>query len=223
MQIVCDIYNQQVIVKGFKEPKTIVDFIRYEDKIKYIEFDDGTTFPEKYEYSTTTFNLDLLKTLFFKSRNEFDQHLVDITLRKPDNFKMATGLLSESDDNENSTERDFGANPIVKKFIKWCAKKLQLQSTPTFEFSYDTDEAQGGHHTGRHVEGSNECWVYVKNRNMVDVLRTVAHELRHVQQSEQGKIKPGSSYPFSPIESDADVWAGGIIKIFGKQHPEIFQ
>lgn len=114
-------------------------------------------------------------------------------------------------------------NPLVQKFIDWCSRELKLKSKPEFEFSYNTGEAQGGHHTGRHVEGSNEVWVYVKDRNLVDILRTVAHELRHVQQSEQGKIKPGSSYPFSPIEQDADRWAGGIIKIFGKQHPEIYQ
>ena len=114
-------------------------------------------------------------------------------------------------------------NPLVKKFIDWCSRELKLQSKPEFEFSYNTGEAQGGTHTGRHVEGSNEVWVYVKDRNLVDILRTVAHELRHVQQGEQGKIKPGSSYPFSPIEQDADRWAGGIIKIFGKQHPEIYQ
>lgn len=124
---------------------------------------------------------------------------------------------------EDSSNTPPERNPLVQKFIEWCSRELKLKSKPEFEFSYDTGEAQGGHHTGRHVEGSNSVWVYVKDRNLVDILRTVAHELRHVQQSEQGKIKPGSSYPFSPIEQDADRWAGGIIKIFGKQHPEIYQ
>jgi hypothetical protein len=36
-------------------------------------------------------------------------------------------------------------------------------------------------------------------------------------------ITPGSSYPGSPIEAQADVLAGKYIKIFGKDHPEIFQ
>jgi hypothetical protein len=131
--------------------------------------------------------------------------------------------IKEQDDGLRNNHMPPGKNPLVKKFIDWCSKKLDLRVVPDIQFSYDNDEAQTGHHTGRHVEGSNKVWVYVKNRNLVDILRTVAHELRHIQQSEQGKIKPGSSYPFSPIEKDADVWAGGIIKIFGKQHPEIFQ
>jgi hypothetical protein len=58
---------------------------------------------------------------------------------------------------------------------------------------------------------------------LVDILRTVAHELRHLSQGEKGLIKPNSSYPGSPIEVDADAWAGMIIKVFGKDNREIFQ
>ena len=54
-------------------------------------------------------------------------------------------------------------------------------------------------------------------------MRTVFHEFVHVRQGEQGKIKPDSSYPGSPIERQADELAGKYIKIFGAKHPEIFQ
>ena len=40
---------------------------------------------------------------------------------------------------------------------------------------------------------------------------------------ELNMIKPGDSYPGSPIEAMADMLAGKYIKIYGKQHPEIFQ
>jgi hypothetical protein len=121
-------------------------------------------------------------------------------------------------------EPDFLAdNPIMQKFIKWASQKLNLQSTPEFEFSYDTEEAQEGHHTGRHSENDNSVWVYVANRNMVDIMRTVFHELVHVRQGELGMIKPGDSYPGSPIEMLADMGAGKYMKVFGKDHPEIFQ
>lgn len=125
--------------------------------------------------------------------------------------------------NEDVQRGDYGDQPLVKKFIAWTAGQLNLKHTPDFEFSYDTQEAQNGHHTGRHVSGSGVCWVYVGNRNMVDVFRTVAHEMVHVRQDELNMIKPGDSYPGSPIEMLADMVAGKLIKIFGKQHHEIFQ
>jgi pyrimidine deaminase RibD-like protein len=112
---------------------------------------------------------------------------------------------------------------MVPKFVEWSKRVLKLESDPEIELSYDTEEAQQGHHTGRHTTDDNKVWVYAKNRNLVDILRTVFHELVHVRQGELNMIKPGDSYPGSPIERQADELAGKFIKIFGEKHPEIFQ
>ena len=93
---------------------------------------------------------------------------------------------------------------------------------PKVCLSYNTKEAQDGHHTGRHELGSDEIWVY-GNRNLIDILRTVFHELVHIRQGEKGQITPNSSYPGSPIEMEADVIAGKYIKIYGEQNHHIFQ
>lgn len=137
--------------------------------------------------------------------------------RSPDDW--VKGKLDEEGDQPDFLED----NPIMKKFIQFATQKLKLQSVPKIEFSYDTEEAQEGHHTGRHSTNDNSVWVYVANRNMVDIMRTVFHELTHVRQGELNMIKPGDSYPGSPIEMLADMTAGKEMKIFGKAHPEIFQ
>ena len=137
--------------------------------------------------------------------------------RTPDEW--VKNKLDEANDEPNFLED----NPIMQKFIQFAAQNLNLQSIPEIEFSYDTEEAQEGHHTGRHSESDNSVWVYVANRNMVDIMRTVYHELTHVRQGELNMIKPGDSYPGSPIEMLADMTAGKAMKIFGKDHPEIFQ
>ena len=109
----------------------------------------------------------------------------------------------------------------IYEFIEWCYKLLNIKNKPQFDLSYDTEEAQGNHHTGSH--SGNSIWVYVKNRNLVDILRTVIHELTHQRQTELNMIKPEDSYPGSPIEMLADMVAGKYIKVWGKMHPEIFQ
>ena len=111
----------------------------------------------------------------------------------------------------------------VGKFVHWASKKLNLNKTPKIKLSFDTDQAQKGHHTGKHTPGDDHVWVYAKNRNLVDILRTVFHELVHVRQHELGKIKPGDSYPGSPIEAMADMLAGKYIKIYGERNHHIFQ
>jgi len=172
---------------------------------------------EKHDYNT----IDKLMQDIASKHRITGKALHDLFVRKfhknPDNW--IKDKLDEAND-----EPDFLAdNPIMQKFIKWASQKLNLQSTPKFEFSYNTEEAQEGHHTGRHSENDNSVWVYVANRNMVDIMRTVFHELVHVRQGELGMIKPGDSYPGSPIEMLADMGAGKYMKVFGKDHPEIFQ
>jgi hypothetical protein len=111
----------------------------------------------------------------------------------------------------------------VNKFAEWAMRRVHLKNPIKIELSMDTEDAQQNHHTGRHTEGSDTIWVYAKNRNLVDILRTVFHEIVHCRQSELGMIQPGDSYPGSPIEAMADMLAGKYIKIYGEKNHHIFQ
>lgn len=127
------------------------------------------------------------------------------------------GKLDEADNVDCDLETE------VEKFVDWTANKLHLKKVPKVELSMDSEEAQTNHHTGGHVPGDDSVWVYAKNRNLVDILRTVFHELVHVRQHELGMIHPGDSYPGSPIEVMADALAGKYIKIYGEKNHHIFQ
>ena len=123
-------------------------------------------------------------------------------------------LHEEGSDNSNQ----------IKDFIKWSINALNIQHPyPEFTLSEDTEDAQDNHHTGSNSPGENKIWVYVGKRNTVDIFRTIFHELVHTRQWQLGMIKPGMSYPGSPIEAMADMLAGKYIKIYGEQHHEIFQ
>jgi len=170
---------------------------------------------EKHDYNT----IDRLMRKVAKKHRITANALHDLFVKKykdtPNNW--IKNKLDESHDVTCDLEVE------VEKFVDWASKVLHLKSKPKITLSMDTEEAQSGHHTGVHTEGSNEIWVYAKNRNLVDILRTVMHELVHVRQSELNMIKPGASYPGSPIEAMADMLAGKWIKIYGKKHRHIFQ
>lgn len=138
-------------------------------------------------------------------------------------FSFTNDSSSDSGGDGGGESLNENLSGEVDKFVSWASKKLNLKHTPKIKLSFDTEEAQQGHHTGRHTPGDDFVWVYAKNRNLVDILRTVFHELVHVRQHEMGKIKPGDSYPGSPIEAEADMLAGKYIKIYGKHHRNIFQ
>jgi hypothetical protein len=185
--------------------------IQYESAISDLARELPTL--KKHDYDT----IDLLMRKISQKHKISDKALRDLFAKK---YKKTPsdwikGKLDEGDDLDLQDE--------VDRFAKWTASKLNLKKIPKIELSMDTEEAQKNHHTGGHVMGEDEIWVYVNNRNLVDILRTVFHELVHVRQGELGMIKPGDSYPGSPIEAMADMLAGKYIKIYGEQNRHIFQ
>ena len=150
-----------------------------------------------------------------KHRYSVLDKLVKAAKKERNIAKKAIQSLDEEIDDNKAAE--------IAKAVEWVCKKLKIQKIPTIELSMDTDEAQGNHHTGGHVPGSGKIWVYVKNRNLVDILRTIFHETVHVRQHQDNKIEPNSSYPGSPIEAQADMIAGKYIKIYSAANPHIFE
>ena len=67
--------------------------------------------------------------------------------------------------------------------------------------------------------------IYAKDRAIIDVCRSIAHELVHHKQNLDGRLidalKDGEDG--SPIENEANAVAGVIIRKYGKLHPEIYE
>jgi hypothetical protein len=168
----------------------------------------------KHKYDTMD---KLLKKI--ASKHKISDKALERLFTKKFNKSPSNWLKNKLD--ETSDGVDLSSE--VEKFVDWAANRLNLEKVPSIELSMDSEEAQTNHHTGGHVPGEGSVWVYAKNRNLVDILRTVFHELVHVRQHEIGMIKPGDSYPGSPIEAMADMLAGKYIKIYGEENHHIFQ
>lgn len=113
---------------------------------------------------------------------------------------------------------------IIREFIQYAANTLELQKLPSnLTFSYNTKEAQQRHTFGYFDPQNGKIWLYVKNRNMADILRTLAHELVHRRQDEQGRIDYNSGDTGSEIENEANSTAGVLLRNFGKVHENIYE
>lgn len=122
-----------------------------------------------------------------------------------------------------SGKRDVIAEAVIHSFLKFAYKQLHIHEPhPKIVFSYDLSTTRKLHRTGSYERHSNVITVYVGNRNLVDILRTLCHELVHKKQGEQGRIHQKSP-PGSKLEREADEKAGYLIKIYAKKHREIFQ
>jgi hypothetical protein len=66
--------------------------------------------------------------------------------------------------------------------------------------------------------------IYSKNRAIIDICRSIGHELCHHKQNLEGRLKNAikDGEDGSPIENEANAIAGVIIRKWGKAHPEIY-
>jgi cytidyltransferase-like protein len=135
-----------------------------------------------------------------------------LNLEGPKPFPLKEGKLNES---ETAT---------IGEFIKYAIKNLGIQNPPrNLSLSYDTNKAKEMRSFGYFSPNDNKIWVYCANRNMADILRTLAHELVHRKQDEDGRISYESGKTGSEIENEANAMAGILLRDFGKQHEEIYQ
>jgi cytidyltransferase-like protein len=112
----------------------------------------------------------------------------------------------------------------IGEFVKYAVKNLAIQNPPSsLKFSYDNNKAKEKRSFGYFDPNDNKIWVYVKNRNMADILRTLAHELVHRRQAELGMLDNMSGETGSNIENEANAKAGVLLRNYGKSNEQIYE
>jgi Zn-dependent peptidase ImmA (M78 family) len=114
-------------------------------------------------------------------------------------------------------------NEVIKQFIEFLKEKLEFDDMPKITISYDGKEAASMHSFGKYTPENNTLRVVAANRNLADVLRTLAHEIIHHKQNKEGKLNPNSSETGSDMENEANALAGVFMREFGAKNPIIFE
>ena len=165
---------------------------------------------DKTKYYLTSGNTRLM---FYKALGITPKVLLaTIDLPNEKAFYLTEGRLTESQ------------TGTIGEFIKFAAKNLGMQNLPgSLTLSYDNKQAQDKRTFGFFDPHNKKIWIYVKNRNMADILRTLAHELVHRKQEEDGRLDPTSGQTGSPIEDEANSMAGVLLRNFGKINNSIYE
>ena len=66
-------------------------------------------------------------------------------------------------------------------------------------------------------------FVAVHNRAIADIMRTLAHELTHCRQKQQGIIFPHDDDGLQPLEDEANTMSGRLVRYWGREHREIYE
>ena len=107
---------------------------------------------------------------------------------------------------------------LIKDFVHFCDNILGINES--YNIFVVGDRAPVGIKTTAYYNPSNRnIAIYARNRALVDVCRSIAHEMTHMMQDDQGLI----TGPVQDIggfhENQANSAAGALIKLFAKEVP----
>ncbi len=110
---------------------------------------------------------------------------------------------------------------LIKKFLKFCCDELNIDKDLELHLTHKRGDRIKT--TASYSPTDDQIWTYVKNRNMLaDILRSIAHEIRHYKQKIDGVLIPTSGNSGSKHENEAHCFSGKAIRMFGELYPEIF-
>ena len=110
----------------------------------------------------------------------------------------------------------------LDSFVKFVKEQLDLKTVPTIKIQDNRD----GLKTTANYDYTKEnkiIKVCSKGRALVDVMRSIAHEMVHHKQFEQGRLDgPQPPDIGGDIEDEANAKAGQYIKMYAKKDPTIY-
>lgn len=112
------------------------------------------------------------------------------------------------------------AKKIINNFINFAQAELQLPELPNINLTTDSNNSIKQHSFGGY--GMGGITLSISNRHIMDVCRTLAHELVHFKQDLEGRIKPDSGKDGSEEENEANASAAVVMRKWGKTHPNLF-
>lgn len=111
---------------------------------------------------------------------------------------------------------------LIKQFAKFCQKKMGIKKLPKITLTENRDRIKT---TAGYIRGK-EIIIYTKGRHIVDVCRSIAHELKHHKQFEDQEFGLHDKIQDvgGRLEDEANAVAGEMIKQFAYSgHMNIYE
>jgi len=152
-----------------------------------------------------------------KFRYGFSEGIMD-PAQQP--YSSANGVAPTT---KSFLEDSSNSNDIVNDFIQQVSMELGIDPMPEIHLHTNPEWSEHNHSFGRYDPDSHTLNVSLPNRHVLDVLRTVAHELVHCSQNQQqGGLPDDAGETGSRWENDANARAGIIMRDWANSHPEHF-
>jgi len=116
----------------------------------------------------------------------------------------------------------IGYKDKLNAFFEYVVKELGITQAPSITYIENLDFTQKEGSFGGYIADNNEIVVVVANRNLADIMRSLAHELVHARQNQDSPLTVDQGKTGSEVENEANAVAGMILRIYGKKDPSIY-
>lgn len=119
----------------------------------------------------------------------------------------------------NNLMNDFAQKlATIKEFVKWARPQLGIHGKIKIHLVKVIKSRNGQGTFGSFNPNNNEITVAYKDRHILDVLRSLAHEMVHHHQNLLNKLKDDSGKTGSDIENEANAFAGILLRNWNKDN-----
>ena len=135
----------------------------------------------------------------------------------PDGVSPSTCMFL--DDEEPGVKSD---EEILKDFVDFVTAELEIENMPAIKLRKDPQWPVVHKTFGRYIDDRHMLEVAWGSRHIMDVLRTVAHELTHKHQHEREDVPASAGETGSEYENEANARAGILMRDYARLHPDYF-
>jgi len=137
---------------------------------------------------------------------------------------LANMKAGKAKKNETLTEAVIHPSTMdaLEDFLPFVMKLLKLDKLPRISV-HKTIETGDQPSFGGYNPADGTIQLALKDRHPADVLRTLAHELVHFKQDQQGELDEQSGATGSNEENEANTKAGIIMRHFNKRFPQYLE
>lgn len=116
-------------------------------------------------------------------------------------------------------ERVFSndCEPTCRDFVQFCKNQLNIADRVKIKFLKEHDPNIT---TGCYIPATREIRVLVKDRGLIDILRSIAHEMVHQKQHLSGELNERSGENGSDHENEAHAKAGLIMRLYQAENKD---
>jgi hypothetical protein len=131
----------------------------------------------------------------------------------PDGVNPSTAMFLTEDD----------IDIVLSRFFDNCIDFLGIENAPEMVLHHNTDWSESTGSFGQFDPDNNLLHLATSGRHVLDILRTMAHELTHCRQNELQTLPDNAGETGSRWEDQANAMAGRIMRHWADKHPEMFR